>query len=158
MPADYWWVTGGVLFILALAATVDAFTSLVPDGLILLGVIAVVGTQGRFDAWPLAAHHFAEALAAGFLIWGVNFAWYTKTHSDALGMGDAKWTVLAVACFGPEPALFAWGLGAILASCYIGIARLFRYQVSRVTFAPFLFLGLCCGLYWVRFIAPVLAP
>jgi prepilin signal peptidase PulO-like enzyme (type II secretory pathway) len=151
MPPDFWWMTASVLGILALTATIDAFTETVPDGLIFLGLLAVTGTQGMAASWSVAALHLRQAIEAGLLIWVLNFLWYHKFHYDALGMGDAKWTMLAVACFGVMPVVIAWGLGAILAVIYIGGARLARYQVTQVTFAPFLFLGLAAGLYVVRF-------
>lgn len=151
MPPAYWWVTAGVLIILAMAATVDAFTAYIPDLMILLGLCAVTATQGMFVAWDVAAYHLFQAVFAGLLIWGVNFAWYSALGHDALGMGDAKWTMLAVACFGPTPALVAWGAGAVLAAGFIAAAHLAYYKLGRVTFAPFLFVGLCAGLFWIRF-------
>ncbi|MDR3451014.1 MAG: hypothetical protein P4M15_14950 [Alphaproteobacteria bacterium] len=151
MPLDLWWVTAAVLFLLALTATIDAFTTLVPDGLIFLGLVAVAGLQGLFGSWMLAGVHLTQAILAGLIVWAINFAWYRKFHYDALGMGDAKWTALAVACFGALPALYAWGIGSCLAVAWILAARVARYQITRVTFAPFLFLGLVAGLYWLRF-------
>ncbi len=153
MPPAYWWVAAGVLGILALSATIDAFTEIVPDVFILLGLIGIFIAQTLYSSWESAAWHFRYALAAGFFIWAVNTLWYRHFRYDALGMGDAKWTMLAVACFGVTPCVYAWGVGAILASLYIGFARLLRYQVSQITFAPFLFIGLCAGLYWLRFAA-----
>jgi prepilin signal peptidase PulO-like enzyme (type II secretory pathway) len=151
MPPDYWWVTGGVLAILAMTATIDAFTAYIPDLMIFLGLFAVTSTQGFFVSWDVAAYHFTQAVMAGLLIWGINFAWYDVMRYDALGMGDAKWTMLAVACFGVEPAIVAWGVGAIFAVGFISMAYLAYYKLGRVTFAPFLFMGLCAGLYWIRF-------
>jgi len=151
MPPDFWAVTACVLAILALSATIDAFTSSVPDWLIFLGLFAVTATQGFFVSWEVAGVHLRTAVGAGLLIWTINFIWFKKFNYDALGMGDAKWTMLAVACFGLWPAIYAWGIGAILATIFIGAARLARYQVTQVTFAPFLFIGLCAGLYWIRF-------
>jgi prepilin signal peptidase PulO-like enzyme (type II secretory pathway) len=151
MPPDYWWVTASVLGILALTATVDAFTEVIPDMLILLGVVAVAGTQVLFGPWQMALWHLSQALVIGFTIWAANFVWYTTFHHDALGMGDAKWTMLAIVCFGLEPVLFAWGLGAVLASTYIIVASLAHHKVTRVTFGPYLFIGLCVGLYKIGF-------
>lgn len=150
MPPDFWWVTACILLILALTATVDAFTATIPEALIFIGIFAVVGLQGAYTTWDVAAQHLRLAIGAGALIWVINFAWYRKFGYDALGMGDAKWTMLAVACFGVMPVIFAWGLGAILASAFIGIMRLARYRVTKVTFAPFLFIGLCLGLFGAR--------
>ena len=54
-------------------------------------------------------------------------------------MGDAKWTMLAVACFGIGLGLYSWAIGSVLATIYIGSFRLFKVQVTKVTFSPFLF-------------------
>ena len=148
MPPSCWAVTAAALALLAAAAAIDAVTAIIPDILIIAGLLTVIGAQGLFTSWGVAAHHFLHALAAGLLIWGVNAAWYRAFRHDALGMGDAKWTMLAVACFGVAPALFAWGLGSILAILFIGAARLARRKVGRTPFAPFLFIGLCGGLGW----------
>ena len=93
MPERYAWVTALVVVILALAATIDAFTETVPESLIFVGLFAVTATQGLFTSWELAAWHLRQALFVGLLIWGINFAWVCKFHYDALGMGDAKWSM-----------------------------------------------------------------
>jgi prepilin signal peptidase PulO-like enzyme (type II secretory pathway) len=151
MPPACWGVTALVLILLATAAIVDIFTALVPDILIIVGLLLVTGMQGFFASWDIAAYHLGQAVAAGFLIWAANAAWYRLFRRDALGMGDAKWTMLAVDCFGVMPALFAWGLGSILATLFIAAAWLARRKTARVTFIPFLFIGLGLGLYWIRF-------
>jgi prepilin signal peptidase PulO-like enzyme (type II secretory pathway) len=151
MPPDFWWVTAGVLLILALTATIDAFTESIPEVFIFFGLFAVTAVQGLFASWEIAAHHLQQAIAAGLLIWMINFAWFWKFRYDALGMGDAKWTMLAVACFGIEPVLIAWGLGSILSTFFIGMFRLFNYRITKVTFSPFLFVALSVALYRVRF-------
>ena len=151
MPPDFWWVTGFVIGILALTAVIDIFTAKVPDALIFIGLFTVSATLGMAASWDTAALHLRQAIEVGVVIWAINAAWRVKFKHDALGMGDAKWTMLAVACFGMMPAATAWGMGAILAVTYIGSARAFRNKVAHVTFAPFLFLGLVVGLYWVRF-------
>jgi prepilin signal peptidase PulO-like enzyme (type II secretory pathway) len=152
MPPDYWWVTAFVLVILGMAATIDAFTTVVPDGLIFLGMLALALAQGTNVSWTVAGIHLFQGIIAAVLIWLINLLWYLRFEHDALGMGDAKWTALAVACFGIAPGLWAWGLGSILAVIAIGVAFLLRYQVTQVTFAPFLFIGLAVGLWWVRFL------
>lgn len=151
MPPEYWWVTAGVLFILALAATIDAFTTVIPDVLIFLGLVAVTSVQGFFVSWDIAALYLREAIGAGLAIWFINFAWHWKFGYDALGMGDAKWTMLAAACFGIAPAVYAWGIGSVLATILILTLRLFKYRVAAVTFSPFLFIGLGVALFALRF-------
>ncbi len=151
VPSEGWWVTAGVLAILAMAATIDAFTEIVPELLILLGLMAVTGVQGHWGSWEVAAQNLAYAIGAGLFIWALNFAWFCKFKHDAIGMGDAKWTMLAVACFGIDFGVYAWGVGSVLATIYIGLFRVFKYQVTKVTFSPFLFVGLSVALYIVRF-------
>jgi prepilin signal peptidase PulO-like enzyme (type II secretory pathway) len=150
MPPEAWWLAALVLLVLGLAALVDTVTSSIPDPLIFLGLVAVTGTQGIYMSWPFAATNLAYALIAAFIVWAINQLWYRFKKVDAIGMGDAKWTMLAVACFGPGPALFAWGFGACLAVLWMGATRIVRFQIARVYFAPFLFMGLAAGLYWLR--------
>ena len=151
MPPDFWWVTAAVIVILAATAIIDAFTALVPDALILSGLIAVTAAQGFGLSWDIAALHLRHAIAAGIVIWAVNWLWFRFFGRDALGMGDAKWTMLAVACFGSAAALFAWGCGAVVAVIFIALMRVIRHRILHVTFAPFLLIGLCVGVYWLRF-------
>ncbi|MDD4616765.1 MAG: prepilin peptidase [Alphaproteobacteria bacterium] len=147
MPADKWWITLCVLAILFAAAIADARTGKVPDSLIISGLFCVATLQGFFLSWDAAAYRLGCGVIAGLAIWAVNMAWYRIFHHDALGMGDAKWTALAISYFGVAPAIVAWGVGSVLATIFIGMFRLFNYRVSKVTFAPFLFIGLGVGLY-----------
>jgi len=151
MPPHTWWVTASVALILALAATIDAFTEEIPQVMIFLGLFAITTVQGMAVSWTIAAQRLGGAVASGLLIWAINFAWFRKYRYDALGMGDAKWTMLAVACFGIDLGIYAWGLGSVLATFYIGLFRLFKYRVTKVTFSPFLFVALSVALYRVRF-------
>jgi hypothetical protein len=150
LPPEAWWLAGLVILVLAAAAAIDGFSGSVPDPLIFLGLLAVTATQGIYVSWPFAAAHLTWAIGAGIAIWAVNEIWYRFFRTDAIGMGDAKWTMLAVAAFDVIPALFAWGMGAVLAVAWMGALRLARYQLTRIYFAPFLFLGLMTGIYWVR--------
>lgn len=150
LPPEAWWLPMLVFLILAAAATIDAVTANVPDVIIFMGLVAVTGLQGYYVSWPFAASHLTAAIIAGVTIWAVNKIWLWSFNHDALGMGDAKWTMLAVSCFGIEPALYAWGIGAILAIAWMGVLHLARYKIQRVYFAPFLFFGLLCGIYWLR--------
>jgi len=151
IPYGMQWVTVVVILILAATALVDAFREIVPDVLICLGLSVVIAVIGFFGTWEESARHLLEAIAAGCVIWAINFAWFLKFRYDALGMGDAKWTMLAVACFGFGPSLLAWGIGSVLATIFIGSFRFFKGRLSQVSFAPFLFVGLGVGVYIVRF-------
>ena len=151
MPTPFWWITAFVVGILFFTALVDLFTALVPEGAIFVGLLGVTCAQGFGASWFAAARHLEKAIAAGMLIWAINYAWHQLFRKDALGMGDAKWTMLAVACFGVVPSIYAWGIGACLALAYILMLRIFRLKISRVTFAPFLLIGLGLGLFYLRF-------
>lgn len=150
MPPEAWWLPALTLLVLGAAAAVDAFTAVIPDALIFLGTVATVAVQGFYVSWPFASHHLAVALAVMAGLWAINELWHWRFRQDALGMGDAKWTMLAVACFGTLPPLFAWGFGSCLAVLWIGGLRLARRDIAHVYFAPFLFAGLLAGLYWLR--------
>jgi prepilin signal peptidase PulO-like enzyme (type II secretory pathway) len=150
LPPDAWWMVGIVIFILGIAAAIDAFTGMVPDPLIFLGMVTSVAVQGAYASWPDAAHNLMWALGAAFAIWALNEIWFKLCKKDALGMGDAKWTMLAVACFGLMPAMYAWGLGACLAIVWMGILRFSPMRPRHVHFAPFLFVGLMAALWWLR--------
>jgi len=150
LPPEAWWLPAIVLFLLFCAALVDAFTSTVPDPLIFLGLAAVLAVQGMYVSWEFAGWHLLLALAAALFIWTMNELWRAAFDNDAIGMGDVKWTMLAIACFDTTPVMAAWGIGAWLALIWIGVARLYHYKLGRVYFAPFLFLGLLAAIYFFR--------
>lgn len=132
--------------LLALAAIWDAKTGLVPDVILAPAcVLSLIGLILRGD--PVAA---AEAvgwsvLALG-IVWITNEIWFRLFHRDALGMGDAKWTAVAVLAAGPFPAAVAWMLGSWLALFWIGGAWVLRRRLAVVHFAPFLLIGLFVGI------------
>ena len=139
-----------IFIFLALTATIDARRGRVPDGLILGGFFFTIAIEGFSAGWPFAGQHLAMGFAAGLLLYLINEFWYRFMKRDAFGMGDAKWTMLAVSCFGPLPALIAWALGAWLALAWMGAMRMIKRPITRVHFAPFLLIGLCAGIYWLR--------
>lgn len=150
MPPESWWLAPVVLFLLGTLAMVDAFTARVPDPIVLPSLLFVTGVQGFYMGFPWAGMQLLTAFAAGFVIYLANEAWFRVTRRDALGMGDAKWTVLAVSCFGILAPGIAWGVGAWLGLAWLGIARLARHPIRRVHFAPFLFVGLIAGIWFLR--------
>lgn len=150
LPPEAQWLPYLVLVILGAAAAIDSFTSKVPDPLIFFGLLIAVGAEGFYVSWPFAAQHLGYALAAGIAVWVINQIWYRIFKRDAIGMGDAKWTMLAMTCFKVLPVLFAWGFGACLAVVWIGGAWLCKKRLSHVYFAPFLWAGLLVGIYWLR--------
>ena len=150
MPPQCWPLTASVLLILAVAAVIDACMGIVPDILVFLGMFIVIAVEAFFGAWNNAAYHLGAAIVFALLIWVVNHIWYLITHRDALGMGDAKWTMVAVMCFGVVASVCAWGMWAILAVLFMGAMRLTKTRIELVTFAPFLFIGLCESLHWIN--------
>ena len=150
MPQTAWPLALAVLALLGIAALIDAFKGRIPDAIIFFGLVLTTGAQGALVDWPFAADHLMMGLGAGIFFWTVNQLWYRLKQHDAIGMGDAKWTMLAVAAFGILPAIYAWGLGAILGLLWLGAAQFAKKRARHVHFAPFLFAGLLAGLYWLR--------
>ncbi len=150
VPAEVWWLPCLVLFILGAGAMVDALTARIPDSLVFLGLLAVTLALGITVDWPYAASHLRWAVATGIGLWVLNELWRKQFKEDAYGMGDAKWTMLVVACFGFPPALFCWGTGACLSVVWMGGMKIARRPITHVYFGPFLFIGLLIGLYWLR--------
>lgn len=146
-----WWFGAIALLLLGAAAVVDAFTSRVPDFLILPGYLLLLIGFGELVDWPFAAERLAYGFAAALVLVAINQFWYGLFKNDALGMGDAKWSALAVTAFSFKPVVIAWIVGA-----WLGVLWLFgAWVVSRVRnsktpvrvhFAPFLFIGLLIGL------------
>ncbi|MDP9128196.1 MAG: hypothetical protein M3N08_08065 [Pseudomonadota bacterium] len=151
LPATVWWLAPVALFFLGLTAVVDAFTGRIPDWLIFCGVVIITGVQGFSVDWPFAGEQLRWGIACGVGLWVINIAWERVFHHDAFGLGDAKWTILAVACFGFMPGVFAWGIGACLGIGWLaGLRLLTKKDAARVYFGPFLFVGLVIGLYWLK--------
>jgi prepilin signal peptidase PulO-like enzyme (type II secretory pathway) len=151
MPVAGGWLAPIVLLLLGSTAVIDARTARVPDPFIMGGLFCTIAAEGFSVDWPFAGQHLAIAFAFGFLLYLVNELWYRFMKCDAFGMGDAKWTVLAVSCFGPVAGLFAWVIGAWLALGWMAVMHVARRRpIERIHFAPFLFIGLCAGIYWLR--------
>lgn len=155
LPAGAGWLPLVVLVVLYVTAMIDAQTGRIPDPPIFLGLLLSVAVVGIMGDWPEASHRLLLGLLAAIALWGVNQAYYRLSGHDALGMGDAKWTALAVTVFGLKPVAMAWAAGAWLALLWIG-ARWLVFRVRRqgknkgyVHFSPFLFVGLIGVLYWL---------
>jgi prepilin signal peptidase PulO-like enzyme (type II secretory pathway) len=151
MPAYLWPLTASLFVILAATAFIDAKTGRIPDPPIFLGLLFGTGLMGFLYSWDESGAQLRWAVGAGLSLWAINALWYVRFRRDCLGMGDAKWTTLAVFAFGLKPVLIAWGAGACLALLWMAGARLCRRRVAYVHFAPFLLIGLIGGLWWVRF-------
>ena len=142
-----------VWLILGRAAWVDARTGRVPDRLMLLGgVLALLALGLAAQAMPEGLRQFAftvsTALLLGGAIWALNEIWFRLKGHDALGMGDAKWSMVAALLFGPVPVLWGWWVAALLGLGFLAVARLRGRRVARLHFAPFLFAALTLVMLW----------
>ncbi|MGE3770905.1 MAG: hypothetical protein AB7G06_08160 [Bdellovibrionales bacterium] len=144
----------GALSLLALAGTAlyDARTGLVPPvPLAVATLLLMFGLISVDAARAFTAPLYAVLFYAG--VWAVNEAHYRITGRDALGLGDAHWSLVAVMAYGPLPVLMAWGAGAWLAIFWLGGLKLLKRPAGHVYFVPFLF----AGLMLVLMLLPVLA-
>ena len=136
------WAALLVWAVLVGTAYVDARRGRVPDVPLLGGALGV-GVALLFMQPPLFLLERALlALTVGAAIWAGNELWYRWRGQDAVGMGDAKWSMLAVLAFGLAPVLWGWVVGAWLALGWMLALRLGRREIRRVFFAPFLCVGL----------------
>ncbi len=140
------WIPAAVYLILLGVALYDARTGIIPDTPMALGALAVTAARLFDEGWEKALEHFAYGLAAAFAVWAFNEIWYRLAGKDALGMGDAKWTALAVMTFGAVPGLFAWFAGSWVAMAWIALCWLSGRRIRKVYYAPFLFCGLTLGI------------
>ncbi len=135
----------GVWIALGIAAYADARTGRVPDKYLLGGLTCALlaclasALQNphmlpiiQVVIWLMAA------LSLGLLIWSINEIWYRWRGQDAIGMGDAKWSVVAALAFGLAPVLWAWALAAWLGLAWIGLARWRGVTRPYLHFTPFL--------------------
>lgn len=144
------WLPGFVLLILLGTAAWDARTGIVPNIPLVIGAVAILGGRLIENSVADAALYAALGFGAWGVIWLINEGWYKFFKKDAVGMGDAKWTALAVASFGGVPALFAWFAGAWVSIAWIGLCYAVGKRIKKVYFAPFLFCGLVIGLTVTR--------
>lgn len=144
------WLTGCVLLILLGTAAWDARTGIVPNIPLLVGAIAITLGWLLQEGWEKAAMQAGMGIGAWAVIWLVNEGWYKFFKKDALGMGDAKWTALAIIAFGPLPAVFAWLAGSWVSIAWILLCYCVGKRIRKVYFAPFLFCGLMIGLAVTR--------
>lgn len=152
MPPESWVLFAVILCILGVTAAVDARRGIVPDMPLAIGAVSVVVGLGLYGNAILALQALGKGLAAGAVVWGINEIYFRLRGQEALGMGDAKWTVLAVATFGVAPGLVAWGVGAWLALGWLGVRRfILRRTAPHLHFAPFLFGGLVLALIVSRY-------
>lgn len=142
LPADVpLWAGSIAVLALLYTAVVDARTGLVPPvplaiaSLALMAGLVLNGSERAFTA-PL----YALAFYAGVFL--INEVHYRLTQRDALGLGDAHWSLVSVLAFGVPATLMAWGAGAWLGLLWLGMRKLVRKPAGQVYFVPFLFIAL----------------
>lgn len=139
-----------VYLVLLTTAVWDAWRGIVPNIPLALAALAILTGRFLVLSWEDALTHLALGGAAWLFLWVFNEVWFQIFKKDAIGMGDAKWTALAVGTFGIVPALFAWFAGAWVAILWIIGSYLFGRRIRKVFFAPFLLVGLTLGLLVTR--------
>jgi prepilin signal peptidase PulO-like enzyme (type II secretory pathway) len=144
------WLPLFVLMILLGTAIWDARTGIVPNIPLLIGTVAIIAGWYFESGWREALTYLCMGLGACAIIWVINEIWYRLFKKDAIGMGDAKWTGLAVATFGVFPGAAAWLAGSWVSILWIGFCYLIGKRIRKVYFAPFLFCGLILGLLAAR--------
>jgi prepilin signal peptidase PulO-like enzyme (type II secretory pathway) len=148
LPPDIsFYVALYALLALAATAVVDARTGLVPPlplaiATLLLMVDMISGGSAQAFTVPL------QAVLVYIGIWIVNEIHYRFIGRDALGMGDAHWSLVATLLFGWQTVLMAWGAGAWLALAWMGGCKLVRRPVAHIYFVPFLFIALVLIKLW----------
>lgn len=152
------WLPAFVLAVLFGTAAWDARTGIIPNIPILVGTLAMTGGRFLANGWQDALYYLGLGVGACVIIYLINEGWYRLFKKDAIGMGDAKWTGLAIVAFGPIASIFAWFAGSWLSLLWIGGCYLFRVRIKKVYFGPFLFLGLIIGLAVVRGIVKLPYP
>ncbi len=152
-PDHLRFVPVAVLGLLGLAAIYDAFTGRVPNLLVLSALAVVLFLSAHHEGWPMAGLRTLTALAAFWVLKSVNAFYFIVFRRDAIGMGDAKWTAAAAACFGLAPVFWAWVFGAWLGAIWLGVKLIVGFLCPHakprgyVHFAPFLMAGLVLKLY-----------
>jgi hypothetical protein len=152
------WAPAVVYLILLGTAAWDARTGIVPNIPLALGAGLITGARFMAEGWEPALVYALQGLAAWVAVWALNEVWYRFLKKDAIGMGDAKWTALAIMAFGIVPALFAWFVGAWIALAWIGLCWAAGKRIRKVYYAPFLFGGLTVGLLVTRKVIELPAP
>jgi hypothetical protein len=144
------WAPAAVYFILLGVAAWDARTGIIPNIPLALGAVIITCARFMAEGWKPALIYALQGLAACVIVWAANEIWYRLFKKDAIGMGDAKWTAVAIMAFGVVPVLFAWFAGAWVALAWIGVSWAVGQRIRKVYYAPFLFCGLTLGILIAR--------
>lgn len=152
------WLPLGIMVILFATAAWDAKTGIVPNIPLLIGAIAIIAGRFMVKGYGDAIINLAMGLGIWAILWAFNEFWYRFFQRDAIGMGDAKWTALAAATFGPLPCVLAWFIGSWVSIIWIGLCYAVDKRIRKVYFAPFLFIGLNIGMLFTKHIVQLPYP
>jgi prepilin signal peptidase PulO-like enzyme (type II secretory pathway) len=146
------WLAMPVWVVLAVTAVIDARTGRVPDRWLMVGAAFgflclleganVMSAGYGLFTFRTVTQRLLSCVLLGAGLWSINEIYRFIRHHDALGMGDAKWSMLAAMVFGAWPVVFAWFVGAWLALGWLFAKRKLKLRHDRVYFVPFLLLGL----------------
>lgn len=164
LPPDYpenlWYVPAVILALLGLMALIDARTGRIPDVPLGLGFLFAVGVSAWHETWWGAGWRVGIAVAAFILLKLFNDLFLHLWRRDAFGMGDVKWTAVAIIPFGLTNLLFAWVLAAWLGLIWLALRYVAGFiwphlrSEGYIHFAPFLFIALVVKLYVVPVVFP----
>lgn len=138
LPADLpLWAGAFAMLALLYTAVVDARTGLVPPlPLALSAMVLMIGLIDSHSSRAVSAPLYALLFYIGIFL--VNELHYRITQRDALGMGDAHWSLVCVLAFGVPITLMAWGVGAWLGLAWLGMRRILKKPAQQVYFVPFM--------------------
>lgn len=135
------WAGTVALLALTITAVVDARTGLVPPLPLAFASLALIAGLILQDS-PRALSAPLYALLFYAAIFLINEVHFKLTGRDALGLGDAHWSLVAVLAYGVPLTLMAWGVGAWLALLWLGARRVLGKPAGHVYFVPFLLVAL----------------
>ncbi len=139
-----------VLFSIVIIITfVDIDVQLIPNGLLILGLIPVSIYVILFGLENIWAHLFgAIGLSALFFLIGYLGKIFYK--EDSMGMGDVKYAFLIGLLLGWKSGFLALGFSFIFAAFIIVILFIQKKLKSKqkIPFGPFMSLGLLVSLLW----------
>lgn len=136
IPPSYWIILSSLLVIFV----ADLKYQIIPDSMIVVGVIGVIGAIG-----VIGENILAGVGASVFFL----FLWLV-THGRAMGLGDVKFAFLMGLLLGFPGVIVACYL-AFLTGAGMGVILILLRKKglkSKIAFGPFLILGTCVTLVW----------
>lgn len=118
----------------------DLKYQIIPDSMIILGLIGAIGQIGA-----KTNNLFAGVGAAAFFL-----LLFLVTRGRGLGLGDVKLAFLLGLLLG-FPSIIVALYGAFLTGAIVGVILIVRGQKklqSKIAFGPFLIIGYCIALVW----------